>query len=145
MLIGFVLCGLTIIYVIVGYPLLLRWRARNYGRPVDKRPQYKTVSILIAVHNGGRFLAEKLDSVVQLDYPHEMIEAFVLSDGSNDGTQEIARRYADKGIQLIDLPRSGKPAVLNVGIAKSKGEILLLTDVRQVLEPDSLKELVACF
>ena len=145
MLVGFLLCGAAIIYVIAGYPLLLRWRARRYGQPVAKRPQAKSVSILIAVHNGERFLAEKLESVVKLDYPRELIEVFVLSDGSTDGTAAIARRYAGEGIQLIELPRSGKPAVLNVGIARSRGEILLLTDVRQVLEPDSVKELAACF
>jgi biofilm PGA synthesis N-glycosyltransferase PgaC len=145
MLVGFLLCGMAIIYVIAGYPLLLRWRARKYGLPVAKKQHWRSVSILIAVHNGERFLAEKLDSVVKLDYPRELIEVFVLSDGSTDGTVEIARSYAAQGIQLIDLPRSGKPAVLNIGIARSKGEILLLTDVRQVLEPDSLRELVACF
>lgn len=145
MLVGFLLCGATIVYVIAGYPLLLRWRARRYGQPVAKAPQTKTVSILIAVHNGERFLAEKLDSVVSLNYPRELLEIFVLSDGSTDSTPDIARRYAGQGIQLIELPRSGKPAALNVGIARSQGDILLLTDVRQVLEPDSAKELVSCF
>src|ERR1051325_2974944 len=145
MIAGFGLCIIAIAYVIAGYPLLLRWRARNYGMPVAKKTQTKTVSILIAVHNGERFLEEKLESVVQLDYPRELIEVFVLSDGSTDRTPEIARRYAAQGIQLIELPRSGKPVALNAGIARSQGEILVLTDVRQVLEPDSLRELVACF
>jgi poly-beta-1,6-N-acetyl-D-glucosamine synthase len=145
MIAGFGLCIIAIAYVIVGYPLLLRWRARNYGMPVAKKTQTKTVSILIAVHNGERFLEEKLESVIQLDYPRELIEVFVLSDGSTDHTPQIARRYAAKGIQLIELPRSGKPVALNAGIARSQGEILVLTDVRQVLEPDSLRELVACF
>ena len=145
MLVGFFLCGIAIVYVIVGYPLLLCWRARKYGLPVAKKPQAKTVSVLIAVHNGDRFLAEKLESVLRLDYPRELIEVFVLSDGSTDATAEIARRYAAQGIELIELPRSGKPAALNVGIARSRGEILVLTDVRQVLEPDSVTELVACF
>jgi cellulose synthase/poly-beta-1,6-N-acetylglucosamine synthase-like glycosyltransferase len=43
------------------------------------------------------------------------------------------------------LPKGGKPAALNAGIARSHGEILVLTDVRQVLEPDSVAHLVACF
>jgi cellulose synthase/poly-beta-1,6-N-acetylglucosamine synthase-like glycosyltransferase len=145
MLFGLLFCCAAIVYVICGYPLLLRWRASRHALPVDKRPLLKSVSIIIAVHNGDRFLAEKLDSVVKLDYPRESMEVFVLSDGSTDRTAEIARRYAGQGIQLIEFPRSGKPAVLNVGIARSRGEILVLTDVRQVLLPDSVKELVACF
>jgi len=134
-----------IVYVIAGYPLLLRWSAARNAIPVAKQPQLKTISILIAVHNGDKFLGDKLDSVVNVDYPRELMETYVLSDGSTDRTAEIARSYADRGIQLLELPKGGKPAALNVGIARAKGEILILTDVRQVLERDSLREIVANF
>jgi cellulose synthase/poly-beta-1,6-N-acetylglucosamine synthase-like glycosyltransferase len=134
-----------IVYVIAGYPLLLRWSAARNAVPVAKQPQLKPISILIAVHNGDRFLADKLDSVVNVDYPRELMETYVLSDGSTDGTAEIARSYADRGIQLLELPKGGKPAALNVGIARAKGEILILTDVRQVLERGSLREMVGNF
>lgn len=134
-----------IVYVIAGYPLLLRWSAARNAIPVAKQPQMKTISILIAVHNGDKFLGDKLDSVVNVDYPRELMETYVLSDGSTDRTAEIARSYADRGIQLLELPKGGKPAALNVGIARAKGEILVLTDVRQVLERDSLREIVANF
>ena len=134
-----------IVYVIAGYPLLLRWSAARNAIPVAKQPQLKTISILIAVHNGDKFLGDKLDSVIDVDYPRELMETYVLSDGSTDRTAEIARSYADRGIQLLELPKGGKPAALNVGIARAKGEILILTDVRQVLERDSLREIVANF
>jgi cellulose synthase/poly-beta-1,6-N-acetylglucosamine synthase-like glycosyltransferase len=134
-----------IVYVIAGYPLLLRWSAARNAIPVAKQPQRKTISILIAVHNGDKFLADKLDSVVNVDYPRELMETYVLSDGSTDRTAEIARSYADRGIQLLELPKGGKPAALNVGIQRATGEILILTDVRQVLERESLKEIVSCF
>ncbi len=139
----FFLCGIA--YVTAGYPLLLRSIAARRGLPVAKQQQVKSISILIAVHNGDKFLADKLDSVVKLDYPRESMEVYVLSDGSTDATADIARSYADRGIQLIELPKGGKPAALNAGILQSRGEILILTDVRQVLERDSVRELVACF
>jgi biofilm PGA synthesis N-glycosyltransferase PgaC len=141
----FLLCGAGIIYVVVGYPLLLRWMAASRAIPVAKQPQTKSISILIAVHNGEHFLADKLDSIVNLDYPREFMEVYVLSDGSTDGTADVARRYASSGIQLIELPKGGKPVALNAGIVRSRGEILVLTDVRQVLERDSVRELIACF
>src|SRR6185312_6332780 len=134
-----------IVYVIAGYPLLLRWSAARNAIPVAKQPQLKTISILIAVHNGDKFLGDKLDSVVNVDYPRELMETYVLSDGSTDRTAEIARSYADRGIQLLELPKGGKPAALNVGIARATGDILILTDVRQVLERNSLREMVANF
>jgi len=141
----FFCCCAGIVYVVAGYPLLLGWIAARSGIRVDKRPQLKTISILIAVHNGERFLADKLDSVIALDYPRNLTEVYVLSDGSTDGTADVARRYADHGVQLLELPKGGKPAALNAGILQSHGEILILTDVRQVLEPDSVRQLVACF
>jgi biofilm PGA synthesis N-glycosyltransferase PgaC len=141
----FFACVAGIAYVIVGYPLLLKRMAATGAIPVRKGPELKTVTILIAVYNGDKFLPDKLDSVVGLDYPKELMECYVLSDGSTDKTADVARQYADRGIQLIELPKGGKPAALNVGIARAKGEILVLTDVRQTLEPDSVRELVACF
>jgi cellulose synthase/poly-beta-1,6-N-acetylglucosamine synthase-like glycosyltransferase len=141
----FLLCLAGIVYVIAGYPLLLRWSAARKAIPVAKQPQLRSISILIAVHNGDKFLGDKLDSVVNADYPPELRETYVLSDGSTDRTAEIARSYADRGVQLLELPKGGKPAALNAGIARAKGEILILTDVRQVLERNSLREMVANF
>ncbi len=144
-LVTFLLAAAAIVYVIAGYPALLEWTARRKGRLPVKSYEPKSVSILIAVYNGEKFLAEKLDSILQLDYPAELLQVFVLSDGSTDRTNEIARQYGARGIQLLELPHGGKPAALNAGLAHCTGEILLLTDVRQVLEPGSVMELVACF
>ena len=109
MLIGFLLCCAAIVYVTGGYPLLLRWKAARRALPVAKRPKLKSVSILIAVHNGERFLAEKLDSVVGLDYPRELIEVIVLSDGSTDRTTEVARRYAERGVRSSNSRAAASP------------------------------------
>ena len=48
-------------------------------------------------------------------------------------------------LRLIVLPRGGKAAALNAGIARATGEILFFTDVRQELAPDCLANLVECF
>jgi cellulose synthase/poly-beta-1,6-N-acetylglucosamine synthase-like glycosyltransferase len=142
---GFLTVAALLGYIFAGYPLLLGYLARRFAKPIQKRERYKTVSVLIAVHNGERFLTAKLDSVLALSYPKELLEILVLSDGSTDGTEEIARQYEPRGVKLLVLPKGGKPAALNAGIAQSHGEILVLTDVRQVLEPDSVAHLVACF
>jgi poly-beta-1,6-N-acetyl-D-glucosamine synthase len=135
----------AIVYIIVGHPLLLMRLSRTRGRGPDKRYELKTVSMLICVYNGEKFIADKLESVVSIDYPRELMQVFVLSDGSTDRTAEIARQFSDRGIQVVDLPRGGKPAALNYGLTLCTGEILVITDVRQTLERDSIRELVACF
>lgn len=136
---------LLIFYVVAGYPLLLRWVALRRPRPVQRRPIEPTVSLIIAVYNGERFLEAKLQSVLALEYAADKLEIIVASDGSTDRTEEIAERFAAQRVSLLRLPRGGKPAALNAAIGKARGEILVLTDVRQPLEPPSVARLMENF
>ena len=136
---------LLMIYVLAGYPLVLRWVALRRPRPVRRQPIEPTVSLIIAVYNGERFLEAKLQSVLALEYSAGQLEIIVASDGSTDRTEEIAERFAAQRVSLLRLPRGGKPAALNAAIAKARGEILILTDVRQPLEPHSVARLVENF
>lgn len=144
-IIGFLAASAFIAYTVAGYPLILGWLARRFPRPVEKRFQPLPVSFVIAVHNGANFLGDKLRSILDLDYPRELMEIVVVSDGSTDATDDIARQFSVEGVQLIRVPRGGKPAALNAAVPRTSGEILILTDVRQVLERQSLRRLIACF
>jgi len=130
-------------YVLIGYPLLLAIQARYFGKPVRKRDIVESVSVLIAVRNGERWLRQKLESVLALNYPPDAREIIVISDGSTDRTEEIARSFSDRGVRLLTVPAGGKPAALNAAVPRAGGTLLLLTDVRQILDRDCLKYLVA--
>src|SRR5579863_2298292 len=130
-------------YVLIGYPVLLALLARYFGRPVIRRDHTDSVSVIIAVRNGERWLGQKLESVLSLDYPSDKMEIIVVSDGSTDRTEDIARSYAARGIRLLVVPPGGKPAALNAAVPQARGDLLFLTDVRQALESDCLKHLVA--
>ena len=143
--VAFVILSVFIGYTVAGYPLILGWLARRGARPVQKRFEPRTVSFVMAVHNGANFLADKLRSILALDYPCELMEIMVVSDESTDATDEIARSFAAEGVKLIRVPRGGQPAALNVGVPQTSGEILVLTDVRQTLERESVRRLIACF
>ena len=138
------LCAfLLILYILSGYPLLLALIARLRPRLVRRGPLQPSISILIAVYNGERYLADKLSSISALDYPRELTEVIVVSDGSTDGSEEIARGFP--GVRLLRQERGGKPAALNTAFAQASGEILVLTDVRQALAPDSVARLMENF
>ncbi|MBV6467676.1 MAG: hypothetical protein PGMFKBFP_03045 [Anaerolineales bacterium] len=143
--ISFAVSCAGVFYTVAGYPLLLGWLAKRLARPVHKAYAPRSVSVIIAVHNGQPWLADKLHSVLELEYPRELMEILVVSDGSTDGTDAVAGGFAAQGVRLIRVPRGGKPAALNAGIAQARGEILLLTDARQTLAPESLRNLVSCF
>jgi cellulose synthase/poly-beta-1,6-N-acetylglucosamine synthase-like glycosyltransferase len=133
-------------YTLFGYPLLLGLLARWRARPVRKAPWRATVSIILPVYNGERWMAAKLESIRALDYPAELLEILVVSDGSTDGTEDIVQRFASRSkLAYLAVPRRGKAAALNAALARASGEILFFTDVRQQLHPDSLANLIACF
>src|SRR5579863_3667545 len=138
--------SLVVAYVIIGYPLLLLLYRRRAAPPVRKDMRFQTtVTVIVTVYNGERFIRQKLDSLLGLDYPSSLFQILVVSDGSTDATNAIVATYADRGIQLIAVPHGGKPAALNRALQQASGEILFLTDVRQKLKPDALSHLVANF
>src|SRR5579885_2108118 len=110
-----------VFYVIFGYPLLIEAAARLRTRPVKRSEEIKSVSVILSVYNGEKWMRDKLKSILALDYPREAMEVLVLSDGSTDGTDEIVREFASEGVELIRLPRGGKAAALNAGVARARG------------------------
>jgi poly-beta-1,6-N-acetyl-D-glucosamine synthase len=132
------------LYIIGFYPLFVSWMARVRPMPVRRGPHTPSVSVIIATYNGEHFLKDKLDSVFYLDYPQELIQVIVVNDGSSDGTRQVAESYGSR-IMLINSERRGKAGALNQGMAQATGEILVFTDVRQRLAPESLMLLMENF
>lgn len=133
------------VYVLALYPLLLGWWAKRHTWPFKRDGQLRSASVVIAVRNGERWIERKLRSVLAMDYPRDLVEILVVSDGSDDRTDELVQAFG-QGVRLLRVPQaSGKATALNLGISHARNEILVLTDVRQDLEPGSLRKLIACF
>jgi cellulose synthase/poly-beta-1,6-N-acetylglucosamine synthase-like glycosyltransferase len=141
----FVLSVAFALYTTAGYPLLLALLAHFRSRPVRKSYEPKSVTILLPVRDGEPWLRAKLESLLALRYPPELQQILVISDGSSDGTDAIAAEFAGTGRVELLRTDGGKAAALNAGLEQARGEILFFTDVRQELDPDSLRNLVACF
>src|SRR6266496_6145399 len=136
--------ALVILYVLFGYPLLLGLLSLGKGRAIQKAPLSKTVSVIIPVHNGEPWIQQKLESLAQLSYPRDLMEIILIDDGSTDRTAELIKASRDSRVRQLSLTRSGKASALNAGINCAHGEVLLFTDIRQRLDPESLRLLVEC-
>lgn len=134
-----------LLYALVGYPLFLALAARRAAPAVRGVFHPVPVTVLLPVHNGAQWIASKLDSLLRMDYPQELIDIIVLSDGSTDATASIVSGYADRNVRLMELPKGGKAAALNRGLQAATGEIIFFTDVRQQLDPGCLRHLVTAF
>ncbi len=134
-------------YTYVGYPLLVAALARVAGRDHPRDYSFQPrVSVLIPVYNARRYVVPKIESLLAQDYPKDKLEILVYSDASDDGSDEEVRAYADHGVTLVrGETRKGKPTALNVLRGRATGEIFVLTDIRQPLSPNAVRDLVSHF
>jgi len=134
------------VYIIAGYPIMLAANFRRGAPPIRKNLSHQpSVSLIVAVHNGGEFIGAKLQSIIELDYPRPLMQIVVVSDGSTDETESIVREWKDHGAVLLSVPHGGKVAALNQALTIATGEILFFTDVRQPLDPQALRHLMGNF
>ena len=134
-----------VVYVLGGYPLLLAVYARLFPKPIHKRTANMRLSVVIPVRNGARWIRAKLASMLDADYPPDLIDILIVSDGSTDETEDIVRGFGDPRVRLLPLPGGGKATAVSRGIENVSGDIIVLTDVRQEFDRQALSKLVACF
>ncbi len=136
-----------LLYTYAGYPVVIAVLAKLRPlRTADDANYLPRVTACIPVYNVAAFLAAKLDSLLALDYPRDLLEIILYSDGSTDDTDGIAKEFAarDPRIRLVRSDeRAGKPRGVNRMIELASGEVLLMTDARQPLVPGALRALVA--
>jgi glycosyltransferase involved in cell wall biosynthesis len=132
-------------YILFGYPLLLRVLAGGTCVRKDASAPLPTVTVLIAVCDGERWVRNKLLSVLGNNYPRKLMQVVVVSDGSRDRTEEIVSEFAHAGVQLMRVERGGKAAAVNAGMKRATGDVVVLTDIRQPLDPDCIRSLAAAF
>jgi glycosyltransferase involved in cell wall biosynthesis len=99
----------------------------------------RSVSIIIPVRNCESTIADLLSSIMELDYPKDLVEVIVVDGGSTDRTVEIASRYP---VKVISEPGLGPGYGRRTGIEHSGGEILAFTDGDCIVPRSWLKAIV---
>jgi cellulose synthase/poly-beta-1,6-N-acetylglucosamine synthase-like glycosyltransferase len=134
-------------YVIAGYPLLLRLLVLLRGpRRVRQADITPTLSFVISAYNEADVMRAKLQNALSLDYPADRREIVVISDCSDDGTDEIVRAFAGQGVRLLRQDeRRGKTAGLNRALPLLTGDIVVFSDANAIYEEDALRKLVRNF
>ncbi len=142
-------CVFLLVYVYFGYPLtcallarvLRRW-PRTDGWVTDAElPQ---ITVLIAAYNEADCIFDTVRNKLALDYPEDRLEVVVVSDGSDDGTDEIVTSLADPRVRLIrQEPRAGKTSALNLAVRQINSDVIVFSDANSLYAPDALRHLVA--
>jgi glycosyltransferase involved in cell wall biosynthesis len=94
-------------------------------RAVQERtaePEWPRITLVTSVYNGEHYLEETILSVLQQRYPN--LEYIIVDGGSTDHTAEIIKRYEEHLASWFSTSNEGLYASLNMGFARSSGEIM---------------------
>ena len=99
-----------------------------------------SISVVIPVYNGERYLAEAIESVLAQTSP--VAEIFVVDDGSTDASRPVAERFRPL-VRLVSQKHAGAGAARNRGVAESTGELLAFLDADDLWLSDKLERQLA--
>lgn len=94
------------------------------------------VSVIVAVYNGEKYLAEAIRSILAQTLP--AAELLIVDDGSYDATPQVCAEFGSD-LRYLRLPHGGVATALNVGIAASTSPWLAFLDADDLWSPDKLK------
>jgi len=139
----------VIVWVYVGYPVVLGLVAALRRRPVGRRAVRPQVSVIICAYNEERDIGRKLEETLACDYPADRLEVIVASDGSTDRTDDIVREFVRESsprIRLLRIEgRGGKTVAQNTAVQAATGDILVFSDVTTVYAPATIRAMVENF
>jgi cellulose synthase/poly-beta-1,6-N-acetylglucosamine synthase-like glycosyltransferase len=145
------------------------WRTRHLANPYPPLPPRRLpkVSVLIPAYNEQVNIDRCITSLKAQTYPHHLIEIIVINDGSTDRTEEVVNGHIngtphwnghirlhnrviparDFGgvMTLMQGGHHGKPAAVNMGLARVRGDLVFSVDSDVVLEPEAIEQAVAAF
>ena len=88
-------------YTYVGYPLLAWLRSKLWHENPRKAFFQPRLSLLVVAHNEARGIRARIENLLALDYPRELLEIVIASDASTDGTAEVAMDFTASGVKVM--------------------------------------------
>jgi len=127
-----------LLYVAIKLKRLFAKTKENYSVNDDDLPD---VTMFVAAYNEKDFIEAKQNDFNNLDYPKEKLHVLWVTDGSDDGSNEMLKQYPD--IELFHEPeRKGKISAMNRGMKFVKTPIVIFSDCNTQLGTQSVRKIV---
>ncbi len=138
-----------IFYSYLGYGLLLFvlvklkqiFVKQEEFEPYDNYPE---ITLLVTAYNEKEYVQKKVENSLELDYPTQKLKFLWVTDGSNDGTPELLKRYQNI-VVIHENERKGKIAAMNRAVKFIKSPIIVFSDANTMLGKDSIKVIANLF
>lgn len=131
-----------VFYAFAGYGILLfiliKIKRSAKGKPtLPDAVNLPTCTLVVAAYNEERFIAEKIQNSLELNYPEGKLQFIIITDGSNDATPEIVKQYPQ--VKLMHNPgRSGKIAAVHRAMTEVTTDVVVFTDANTFLNKDAI-------
>ncbi len=142
-------CLIVVFYTYLGYGIVLYLMVKvkeAFGKPRSKilLGELPEVTLFITAYNEETVVKEKMANCEALDYPERKLKIVWVTDGSNDGTNELLKAYPR--VRIIYQPeRQGKTAALNRGMEYVMSPIVVFTDANTMINREAIREIVREF
>jgi cellulose synthase/poly-beta-1,6-N-acetylglucosamine synthase-like glycosyltransferase len=145
----FCLSVFIVCYTYVGYAVILWVMVKIKEAVKGKRDwpaveDYPEVTLLVAAYNEKDYVDEKVKNSLELDYPKDKLKIMWVTDGSDDGTPDLLRKYAE--VTVCHKPeRAGKIEAMNRGVQLSATPVIIFSDANSMLSKESVWRIVNLF
>ncbi|PVE21062.1 glycosyltransferase family 2 protein [Microvirga sp. KLBC 81] len=136
-----------IFYSYIGYGLMiiglsrLAGRRREHPAPVPQR-----ATLLIAAYNEAGGIGQKIENALSLATGIHTLEIVVASDGSTDGTADIAHGYEQRGVRVVEVKEHyGKAFALNQALSEINSDVVIFSDANSTIEAQAIVRLLDHF
>jgi cellulose synthase/poly-beta-1,6-N-acetylglucosamine synthase-like glycosyltransferase len=137
---------ITLVYVYLLYPMAVQLLAAKFGKIPTDADLLLSVTIIVTAYNEEKGILAKIDNLLALDYPKELVDIIIASDASSDATDRLVRDCGSERVQLLRVEgRLGKTACQNAAAAIARAEILIFTDATTRLDKCVPRALVRRF
>jgi glycosyltransferase involved in cell wall biosynthesis len=127
------------------------WYPRTWNLKLDQEYTPK-ITIVIPTYNEAKLIRDKLDNLLQQNYPHDKLYLIVIDSASTDGTPEAVQSWIQEhphiNATLLREPvRRGMVPALNYALKHVPGdtELVIFTDVDSFWTPDTLRNITKYF
>lgn len=139
-----------LLYTYMGYALVLSIlvgiKRMLFGKtPIYSDPEeWPEVTLFVTAYNEVDIVDAKIENSLLLTYPKDKLKFLWLTDGSDDGTPDLLKKYPE--IQVEHQPeRKGKVHAMNRGMQFVRTPYVVFTDANTLLSADSLQNMIRHF
>ena len=134
----FIICIIILLVSVVFYNPILNYLVSN-KEPLLRKEKIEPITIIVPTLNEEKYIKRKIKNLLDLNYPKEKIDIFIVDNGSEDNTRDIVKKLP---VKLL-ISEKGKIAAINKGLEEAKTDIVFITDADTEISKNSIKNMIS--